>query len=92
MPTTTNMAAANAARQEAGSARLIAVLTDYFAAGDTAGAPECWLTTGRARLRHPHDSLAELGARLDVNKDVVAGRLRRLERLIFRRYAASGAH
>ncbi len=75
------LAVANDRRRAEGAIRTAAVLTSYFARGDTAGATEEMLTAGRARLAHPDDSLVQLAQRLGVTKDTLSGRLRRLEDL-----------
>lgn len=75
------LAVANDRRRTEGAIRTVAVLTRYFAQGDTTGATEEMLIAGRARLAHPDDSLVQVARRLGVTKDTLAGRLRRLEDL-----------
>lgn len=74
----TELLVANDRRRDQGARRTVAVLADYFRRGDTTGATESMLTAGRARIAHPDDSLVQLAARIDVSKDTIAGRLRRL--------------
>ncbi len=76
---------ANRLRRNVGASRTIAVLEVFFERGDTTGATDTMLEAGRARIAHPDDSLAQLADRLGVTKDTIAGRLRRLEDLVFAR-------
>ena len=79
----------NERRHVAGAAVQVATARADLAALGLANVPRHLLRTAEARLGYPNDSLTQLGVRLGMTKNAVAGRLRRLHELAQRKAGTS---